>query len=131
MGRVRKYANAEEARQAKLKQMRENYQKRKAERDRLKAEAIANGQEPPKEARSSRRKNITWDDVPKLFKELQKYFEGADEEEEQKYFEGADEEEDYYEYEVLDGPPPFIGPQLPVPPKDIIVPKKDDEKNKK
>ena len=70
MGRVRKYANAEEARQAKLKQMRENYQKRKAERDRLKAEAIANGQEPPKEARSTRRKNITWDDVPKLFKEL-------------------------------------------------------------
>ena len=119
MGRVRKYANAEEARQAKLKQMRENYQKRKAERDRLKAEAIANGQEPPKEARSTRRKNITWDDVPKLFKELQKYFEGAD------------EEEEYYEYEVLDGPPPFIGPQLPVPPKDIIVPKKDDEKNKK
>ena len=38
MGRVRKYANAEEARQAKLKQMRENYQKRKAERDRLKAQ---------------------------------------------------------------------------------------------
>ena len=91
----------------------------KAERDRLKAEAIANGQEPPKEARSTRKKNITWDDVPKLFKELQKYFEGPD------------EEEDYYEYEVLDGPPPFIGPQLPVPPKDIIVPKKDDEKNKK
>ena len=118
MGTVRKSANAHEARQAKLKQMRENYQKRKAERDRLKAEAIANGQEPPKEVRTTRRNNITWDDVPKLSKELQKYFDNPD------------EEEEYYEYEVLDEPPPFIGPQLPVSPQIINVAKKDDEKNK-
>ena len=43
--------------------MRENYQKGKAEKEKLKAEAIANGQEPQNEIKTIRRKNIAWDDI--------------------------------------------------------------------
>ena len=82
MGRVRKYANAEEAHQAKLKQMRENYAKRKAEREKQKAEAIAKGESPPpKPPAKPRKKNITWDDIPMLWAAIQKYIKDDDSEE--------------------------------------------------
>ena len=83
MGRVRKYANAEEAHQAKLKQMRESYAKRKAEREKQKAEAIAKGesQPQPKPPAKPRKKNITWDDIPMLWAAIQKYIKDDDSEE--------------------------------------------------
>ena len=77
--------------------MRENYQKGKAEKEKLKAEAIANGQEPQNEIKTVRRKNIACDDISKLFDELQRYFNSPNGEED--------------EYEEIDEPPPFIGPQ--------------------
>lgn len=67
MGRVRKYATEEEAKEAKKKQMRENYQKKKAEREKLKQEAIEKGEELPKPPPRTR-KYLTWNDIPKIFK---------------------------------------------------------------
>lgn len=100
MGRTKKYATPEEAHQAKLRQMRENYQKRKAEKEKQKAEAIARGETPPEPEKKpktpTKRKYLTWDDIPQIIQAINSFMAQFEEEEEE-------------EVEVL--PSPLVGGQ--------------------